>query len=69
MCTHARCVLVSADDIAKRNEAEKLDWQKRGMSGIVAAKTAEEVTLEASRSRPWIERVLQRSASLITRVL
>ncbi|HEU5041381.1 MAG TPA: phospholipase D-like domain-containing protein, partial [Gemmatimonadales bacterium] len=30
---------------------------------------AEEVTLEASRSRPWIERVLQRSASLITRVL
>jgi hypothetical protein len=41
-----RIVLVSADDIAKRNEAEKLDWQKRGVSGIVAAKTAEEVVLE-----------------------
>ena len=41
-----RIVLVSADDIAKRNETEKLDWQKRGISGIVAAKTAEEVLLE-----------------------
>jgi hypothetical protein len=41
-----RIVLVSAVDIAKRNEAEKLDWQKRGISGIVAAKTAEEVVLE-----------------------
>ncbi len=41
-----RIVLVSADDISKRNEAEKLDWQKRGISGIVAAKTAEEVLLE-----------------------
>jgi hypothetical protein len=41
-----RIVLVSADDITKRNEAEKLDWQKRGISGIVAGKTAEEVILE-----------------------
>ena len=41
-----RIVLVSAGDIAKRNEAEKLDWQKRGISGIVSAKTAEEVLLE-----------------------
>jgi hypothetical protein len=41
-----RIVLVSADDITKRNEAEKLDWQKRGISGIVASKTAEEVQIE-----------------------
>jgi hypothetical protein len=41
-----RLVLVSADDISKRNEAERLDWQKRGASGIVASKNAEEVTLE-----------------------
>jgi hypothetical protein len=41
-----RIVLVSADDIAKRNEAEKADWQKRGMSGIVASRNAEEVVLE-----------------------
>jgi hypothetical protein len=41
-----RMVMVSSDDIAHRNEAEKLDWQKRGLSGIVAAKTAEEITLE-----------------------
>ncbi len=41
-----RIVLVSADDIGKRNEAERLDWQKRGISGIVASKTAEEVVIE-----------------------
>jgi hypothetical protein len=41
-----RMVLVSSDDIARRNEAEKADWQKRGVSGIVASKTAEEIALE-----------------------
>ena len=32
-----RIVLVNADDIARRNDAEKLDWQQRGISGVVAA--------------------------------
>lgn len=41
-----RVVVVSADDIAKRNEAERRDWQKRGLSGIVASKGVEEVVLE-----------------------
>lgn len=41
-----RIVLISADDIARRNEAERLDWQKRGISGIVAAKNAEEISIE-----------------------
>lgn len=41
-----RIVLISADDIAKRNEAVKLDWEKRGISGIVAANHDGEVQLE-----------------------
>jgi hypothetical protein len=41
-----RMVLVTSDDIARRNEDQKADWQKRGLSGIVASKTAEEVTME-----------------------
>jgi len=41
-----RIVLISADDIARRNEAERLDWQQRGISGIVSAKNAEEISIE-----------------------
>jgi DNA gyrase/topoisomerase IV subunit A len=41
-----RIVLVSSHDIAKRNEAEKLDWQKRGISGIAASQKGSEITLE-----------------------
>jgi hypothetical protein len=41
-----RIVVISADDIAARNEAERLDWQKRGISGIVAAKNDAGITLE-----------------------
>jgi hypothetical protein len=50
-----RIVLVSAGDITKRNEAEKLDWQKRGISGIVASKTSEEVLLE-TRTMQGVQR-------------
>jgi hypothetical protein len=35
-----------AADIAKRNEAERLDWQKRGVSGVVAARKGNEITLK-----------------------
>src|SRR5579864_7311483 len=40
-----RIVLISATDIAKRNEAERLDWQKRGVNGTVTSIQAEEITL------------------------
>lgn len=40
-----RIVLISATDIAKRNEAERLDWQKRGLNGTVTAIHGEELTL------------------------
>ncbi len=40
-----RIVLISATDIAKRNEAERRDWQKRGVSGTVAAVNGDQITL------------------------
>ena len=40
-----RIVLISATDIAKRNEAERLDWQKRGVNGTVTAVHGEEIAL------------------------
>src|SRR6266536_2208444 len=41
-----RIVLISSRDIAKRNEAEKLDWKIRGISGIAKSQTAGEITVE-----------------------
>ena len=40
-----RIVLISATDIAKRNGAERLDWQKRGVNGTVTAIHGEEIAL------------------------
>ncbi len=41
-----RIVDMSLADIAKRNEADRLDWTRRGISGVVAAKNGAEVTLK-----------------------
>lgn len=41
-----RIVVMSATDITKRNEADKLDWTKRGISGVVAAKSGNTITLK-----------------------
>ena len=46
MAEARRIVLMPADDIARRNEAERLDWQVRGISGIVASTEGGVVTLE-----------------------
>ena len=41
-----RIVDMSALDINKKNEADRLDWNKRGVSGVVAAKNGAEITLK-----------------------
>ena len=41
-----RIVLISSRDIAKRNEAEKLDWKTRGISGIATSQKGSEITVE-----------------------
>ncbi len=40
-----RIVIMSAKDIAKQHELDRLDWSRRGVSGVVTAKIANEVTL------------------------
>ena len=40
-----RIVVMSSSDIAKKNEADSLDWVKRGLAGIVASKSGNEITL------------------------
>lgn len=40
-----RLVVMSASDIAKRNEADRQDWQKRGISGVVSANNGTEIAL------------------------
>ncbi len=41
-----RIVDMSAVDIVKRNEADRLDWSRRGLSGVVAAKNGAEITIK-----------------------
>src|SRR4051812_158457 len=40
-----RIVVMASSDIARRNEADRLDWTKRGVMGIVASKKGSDVTL------------------------
>lgn len=42
-----RIIAIPANDLAKRDAADKADWQARGVSGIVTAVNGKEVTVEA----------------------
>jgi hypothetical protein len=46
MAEARRIVLISASAIARRDAAERLDWEKRGISGVVAAREDSQITLE-----------------------
>lgn len=41
-----RILVMSATDISKRNDDDRLDWNKRGISGVVAAKAGNTLTLK-----------------------
>ena len=41
-----RIVVVSANDIARRNASERLDWEKRGITGVVASRDGDEIVIE-----------------------
>jgi hypothetical protein len=41
-----RIIVMSATDIAKKNEADRLDWQRRGVTGIVVSKSGNQITLK-----------------------
>ena len=40
-----RIVVMPAADIVKKNQADRMDWTRRGVSGMVAAKSGNELTL------------------------
>jgi hypothetical protein len=41
-----RIVVMSVTDIVKKNEADRMDWMRRGVTGVVAAKSGNDVTLK-----------------------
>jgi hypothetical protein len=41
-----RIVVMAASEIVKKNEADRMDWTRRGVSGVVAAKSGDQVTLK-----------------------
>jgi hypothetical protein len=41
-----RIVVMPASEIVKKNEADRMDWVRRGVSGVVAAKNGDQVTLK-----------------------
>jgi len=41
-----RIIVIPANDLAKRDAADRADWQKRGVAGIVTSVTGSEVALE-----------------------
>jgi hypothetical protein len=42
-----RIIVIPASDLVRRDAADKADWQKRGVSGVVTAVSGAEVTVEA----------------------
>jgi hypothetical protein len=42
----SRILIMAANDITKRNEADRLDWNKRGISGVVTSKKDGIITLK-----------------------
>ncbi len=47
-----RLVIMPVADIAKRNEAEREDWRKRGVSGLVSSVTGDEITIHVRSMMP-----------------
>lgn len=41
-----RIVVMAASDIEKKNAADKADWAKRGVSGVVGSKSGDQITLK-----------------------
>ena len=45
-----RVVVISATDIAKRDDADRQDWANRGLSGVVASKAGNQILLQKVKS-------------------
>jgi hypothetical protein len=53
-----RIVVMAATDIVQRDQKDQLDWQKRGVAGIVSAKSAGQITVKARAGAREIEAVI-----------
>jgi hypothetical protein len=53
-----RIVVMAASDIARRNEADQMDWRKRGVAGIVSAKAGNRITLKTRATMTEAEAVV-----------
>jgi hypothetical protein len=62
-----RVVVMSATDIAKRDDADRQDWVKRGLSGIVSAKNGEQILLKIRTPRGDVQQTIAVSAKTVIR--
>ena len=62
-----RIVVMSATDITKRNEADRADWNKRGLLGVVASKNGNDLTLKMRRMQGEVQAVVTVSDKTIYR--
>ena len=53
-----RIVVMTATDIARRKDADRLDWQKRGVAGIVASRNANQITVKTRTMTGEVEAVV-----------
>ena len=53
-----RIVVMSANDIAKRDDADRQDWAKRGISGIVSGKNGNQILLKLKTPRGEIQQII-----------
>jgi hypothetical protein len=62
-----RVIVMAASDIAKRDEADRQDWIKRGISGVVSAKNGDQVLLKIRTPRGDVQQTIAVSAKTIFR--
>jgi len=53
-----RIVLMAATDIAKRDDADREDWNKRGISGIVSGKNGSQILLKLKTPRGDVQQTV-----------
>lgn len=53
--TATRVILMKSTDIAQKNEAEKTDWQKRGLGGLVSAVNGGAITVSSGTKKIQVE--------------
>jgi ribosomal protein L21E len=62
-----RIVLIAADDIARRNEAERLDWQRRGISGSIAETNPEQIVVEIRTPKGAVRKTITVTSKTVVR--